>query len=73
MRADFRFARRLTRRDFLKLGGAAVGACALAPLTSACGSLVDSSFGSERGSTTCGRTSLWYEDNNMGTAGGMPP
>jgi hypothetical protein len=74
MRVDPRSARRLTRRDFLKLGGgAAVGACALAPLTSACGGLVGSSSGSERGSTACGTPSLWYEDNNMGTAGGMPP
>ena len=73
-RAGTRSARRLTRRDFLKVGGgAAVGACALAPLVSACGGVADSSFDSDQGSTACGPTGLWYEDNNMGTAGGMPP
>ncbi len=68
------FVRRLTRSDFLKMGGAVSGACALFPLAFACARLAGSSSdtGSE-GSTGHRLAGLWYEDNNTGTAGGMPP
>lgn len=49
-----------------------IGACALAPFTSACGSWTDSSSESRQDSTGCGPPRLWYEDNNMGTRGGIP-
>ncbi len=73
-RIGSRFVRRLTRSDFLKIGGAVSGACALSPLAFACARLAGSSsdIGSE-GSTDHRPTGLWYEDNNTGTAGGMPP
>ena len=65
---------RLTRRDFLKVGGGAViGACALTSLTSACTGWAGPSLYTEQNSTGCAPPGLWYEDNNMGTAGGMPP
>ncbi len=56
------------------MGGAVSGACALSPLAFACTRLAGSSFdtGSE-GSTGHRLAGLWYEDNNTGTAGGMPP
>ncbi|MDQ3637053.1 MAG: hypothetical protein M3426_03535 [Actinomycetota bacterium] len=66
-------ARRLTRRDFLKVGGAMVGAsCVSFPLACAgrWGTFPDAGSG---GATLRGPAGLWYEDNNMGTAGGMPP
>ena len=71
---DSRSARHLTRRAFLKAsGGAVLGVCGLAPLASACGNRVDTSLDTGYGSMGCGTTGLWYEDNNMGTAGGAPP
>lgn len=71
---DPRFARRLTRRGFLKVGGGAVvGACALSSL--ACASWAEPSLeaGQENSKGCRPVTALWYEDNNVGTAGGMPP
>lgn len=64
--------RRLTRRDFLRVGGgAAIGACALPSL--ACGRAASSADAGQGDSTSRGPVGLWYEANNMGTAGGMPP
>ena len=66
-------ARRLTRRTFLKLGGvAAAVSCVPFPLACA-GRWRDSSDAGSGDATAQASAGLWYEDNNMGMAGGMPP
>ena len=66
-------ARRLTRRDFLKVGGVTVGASCV-PFPLACAGQWGASSDVGSGDVTArANAGLWYEDNNMGTAGGMPP
>jgi hypothetical protein len=64
----------VTRRGFLKIGGGAViGACALSSLACANRAKPSLENGQEDSKGCRPAASLWYEDNNMGTAGGMPP
>ncbi len=73
-RVDLRSARRLTRRDFLKIGGGAMAGVSCASFPLACAGRLGSSFSAGSGGATARETAgLWYEDNNTGRAGGMPP
>ena len=73
LRAESGSACRLTRREFLKVGGAMVGVSCV-PFSLGCaGRWYSSSDAESGGATLRGPAGLWYEDNNMERAGGMSP